>query len=314
MSLHEALRYIGRPDLVKEGSDGSSDYSFESKDATLVSYLKAIVKNASEAERIKCEQHARFWQITDKCHTAAEKLAQYTEQGLDDNGYALVESVNGESIKKYASFDKESTANAAVAFHHNRARYPLEWRKKVATELLRRADKYEATIPQYVETYLHKAAGFGFSSPEMAETMLVERLNCSPKNSTPEATRKLAEAMNCMIGKPELCLDTDFVKTAVSAIDEYDTQMNLTNKYDSMLSLPEELYDSRFTTDKLEKIAGFSRNIVKLINGTTVDATTLTKEALAAVSPTLASMNSDELIGVLPTLPLEDADLLTRLI
>lgn len=313
LSVEEALRYVGRSDLVKTASDSEEDYTFSTKNATFVSYVTALVKQANEVVMQRCRDHAKFWKIADDCEAAQAKLATYEAPQLAPTDFALLQK-NGDSVVcKYAAYDRDSTVKAASAFYDNRAKYPLKWRSDTAVNLLRKSAEYKAHLPDYVDTYLHKAAGFGFATPESVENMVVERLNCTKTVKTAADTSKLSEVANCMLADESLCVDSQFLKSAMSVIEQYDAENGLTDLYGSSVSLPEELIDSRFTTNQLTKVAGISKLAVELTNGKRVDVTKLSKEALAAVDPELAKMASSDLVDVLPTLPKSDADLLVRL-
>lgn len=308
LSLEEALRYVGREDLVKEASN-SEDYLFNTKNATFISYVKAHLKSASDMVKTNCDQYAKFWQIKEDCEGAAQKIASYEPEALRPEDFALFDKTAG--VRAYAAYDKDSTWEAACAFTQDRENLPLEMRQKTAAALLSRAEKHGTHLPEYVETYLHKAAGLGFASPDSVETILVERLNAS--NVSDEVTEKLAEALSAMLDDEALCTDIDHVKTAMAVVEDYDVYAGLTDKYGNGVSLPEQIIDDRYTASKLAGVQKLAACSVQLINGTTVSVDTLTKEALAAVDPSLADFDTSELIEVLPTLPKGDADLLSRL-
>jgi hypothetical protein len=313
LSLAEALHYVGRDDLTKTAADATENYTFNTKNATFVSFVNALVKEANEVTMQRCQDHAKFWKIAEECEEARVKLASYEAPSLSETDFALLQRDGEDVICKYAAFDNTSTVDAAEAFYRNRSAYPLTWRHDTAINLLKKAAEFKAYLPDYIETYLHKAAGFGFASPETAENMLVERLNKSHPAKTAADTSKLTDVVECMLKDEALCADPDFVKTAMEVIEKYDACNGLTDWYGSGISLPEELIDSRYVTNKLEKLAGCSKLAVELVNGRSVDVTTLTKEALEAVDPDLAKLGAAELIDVLPTLPKGDADLLVRL-
>lgn len=305
---------MGREDLVKTASELDKDYTFDSRNATFISFLNGIVKGASESQMQSCSDYAKFWQIQEDCDQAAQKLAEYRAPELADQAYALLQKEGEHMIRKYAAYDKDSTVKAAMAFYENRAKYPLEWRKTAAARLLARSERYGAHIPEYVETYLHKAAALGFPSPESVSNILTERLNQTDARTDSEMVNKLASVLHDMTENEDLRTDHDFVKTAMSVIEDFDAEVGATSKYGEDYSLPEEIIDSKQTTEKLAKMAGVSDCEVQLVNGTTVDVTELKKEALAAVNPDLADMGPAELANVLPTLPQADADLLSRVI
>jgi len=310
LSLTDALHLTGHGELVKAAAS-IEGYSFDSRNATIISCIHACVKHASAEDRRRCTEHARFWGVDNICQSAARKIASWVAPDLQDDDYALVVDAASAKVRKYAAYDRESTAKAALAFTEQRHGLPLAWRKTAAAKLLSRVDRYGITLPDFVNTYLHKAAGFGYPSASSVEKALLQRILID--DEAPEASQKLASVLELMTENPGLRYDDDFVKAAVSTLDLYDQETGLYMKYGEAVDLPEELLDTDLTTDRLEKLAGLSKQRVMLVNGREVDVSSLTKEALAAVDPSLAKLGSEELQSVLPTLPRPDADLLVRL-
>jgi hypothetical protein len=309
LTLTEALSVVGKPLLIKQAADHSG-YSFKTKDATYISYIDAFLKQASASELEEVTQYATFWNILPECKAAITKLAAYEPKATPDTAYALCEEVGDAKIRKYAAFDGDSTREAAIAFYDNRTRYPLEWRIKTAAELINRAEQFEAHIPEYINVYLHKAAGAGYPSEQSVEDMLISRREIVKKAYAQE-TERLTDLLGLMASDVKLQLSSSFVKQAVSCLENFDVACGLTDAYDQGLPLPEEMIDSQNILPELEKLA--SSSFVKLVNGAEIDVRGLRKTALAAVDPKLEKMGFNELVEVLPTLPREDADLLMHL-
>lgn len=308
-SVDQAFAILGIKTIKTASASDKEEYGYGDRDQTFRSYVAAHVTN-SPAEMVKAAEHAQFWGITDKCRQAMEKLSSWRPAELSEADYALVKTAaNGVSIKKYAAYDKKSTVKAATAFEDNKHCYPLEWRKEAAVRLLSRAKQYDADLPAYVWEGLHKSAGFGFASPESLERSFTQRMTAVMGNSkTAALAPKLGEALEAIEDNPEKLYDLDFIKQAMETLERFDVAAGLTD-----MDLPEDLISGSFTVDKLEKVASVTKLAVELVNGKTVRVDQLSKEALATVDPGLASLSSEELADVLPTLPKGDADLLVRL-
>lgn len=305
LPLEKALQIAGYGNLVKTAGANGETYCFDTREATIVSSIKAQVKHASAEVQQRCADHANFWGVSDKVQLALDKIAAHKPAELEDQHYALRQEHNGQPVRKYAAFDGYSTVEAATAFTRHAANYPLTWRKQAAVNLLERAQRYGQTLPEFVDTYLHKAAGFGYSTPEALERLIDQRYGMT-------GDHKLAEALQPLLEDRSLLMDGQIMKTAVEALNAFDIEHGLTEKYGGEVDLPEELVDSNYTVTALNKIAGITKCAVQLVNGRTVDVSLLSKEALEAVDPNLAKLAEDELIAVLPTLPKPDADLLIR--
>lgn len=271
------------------------------------------MKEAHDEEIDELKKYARFWRIEKDCSQAQEKIANYAPPKLQEHDYALVAEAGGQKIRKFAAYDAGSTKTAARALYENRHRYPYAWRKKAAARLLARAEKFAAHIPDYLNTYLHKAAGFGYPTEETIEQTLLERLNLAKEAAYTDEKQKLAEVLSKMAEDATLRFDEDFIKAAMEAIEHFDAETGLTAKYGSEIGLPEDLIASGRTTEKLSKLASYKYAEAKLVNGKSIDVTQVQKEALAAVDPGLVDLDAGELASVLPTLPRGDADLLVRL-
>lgn len=310
MPFEQAFKILGIKDAkVKTASANGEDYSFSDRDATFCSFVTAHVKHANEAVLQSCREHADFWGIRGKCDAAIEKLSNWQRPERPDTDFALVRS----GLRKFACYNADSTVEAAIDFHESRAKYPYAWRKEAATQLLARAEQFDANLPAYIETSLQKSAGFGYPTPESVEESLVCRLN-QVKQAQDEYGEKLGQLLNHLIDNSDLRHDNDFVKCAMETLEQFDAQLGLTDRYDTDVLYPEDLISGENTLGALTKQAAALSPSVTLVNGADVDLGTLSKEALAAVDPGLAKMAEDELIDVLPTLPKGDADLLARLI
>ncbi len=326
--LNRIYGVVGRPSYCKEAADQSQvrchergyadpfdkQYPCHSKLATFQSAMEAEELDAPADVKAEISKFAAFWAIADDVEAAKAKLAaskkQASTEELPDADFALVQQVGTEKVRKYAAFDSESVFESSIAFHENRHRYPLAWRKSAATELLSRAIQHQVTLPSYVDLYLNKAAGFGLATAEAIDSALIERLNRAPKTAAVD-TDKLVEIMTGIAETPSLHYDTECVQEMLSCMDVYDRQHKLSQYYGQDLNLPEEILVH--TEPELAKIAGCGNRVVRLVNGTDVDVHHLTHDVLNAVDEKLAAMSQEKLAAVLPTLPKPDADLLVEL-
>ncbi len=296
---------------MKQASSLPGEYTFNDRNATILSFVRSQVEDVSPPIKQACVDHARFWNVLGECEEIGQKLASYQPPKLTDADFALVVPEHG--VRKFAAHDGQSAFQAAVDFAEQRHRYPLAWRKHAACRILTVAEETDTALPDYANHALHKSAGLSFPTPETVETALVQRMN-----HTPEEFRPLQEKLGCLLShlveNESLRRDFDFVKHAVEAVEQYDIETGLSEKYGESIDLPEDLLSDRLTFDKVAKLAGVSKLAVTLVNGQTVDVCELEKSALAAVDPKLASMDPGQLAAVLPTLPQADADLLTRVL
>ena len=309
-SVAQVIRATGTPDFVK-GASFSEDgnYDFRTKEAAYVSYVKALIKQASGPEMEDCTHHARFWGIEMECAKAKQKFAELmTAPELTDDDYAvLIPSAGGRKIQKFAAYDPSSTVQAAIAFYEQREKFPYSVRNEAATTLLHKAASYKVILPEYVQRYLEKAAALGAFDAQSLEDALIER-DQSCNSDFKEQFEKVAVLLEDVINHEKLRTDHEFIKNACAVVDQYDAHSGFKG------GLIEEAIGDDLIASQLSKIAADQRFTIKLVNGHELDVRELKKEALAAVSPSLGIMAHVELVDVLPTLPRGDADLLTKIV
>jgi len=310
LTLAQALRVIERPAYVTKTAAAPGAYSFDDREATFISYLQAELDNADAQIKQACVDHAKLWGITEDCEKSVAQLKTASApRELQASDYALVFEYNGKTLAKYAAYDPSSVVESAVSFHDNRHRYPFHLRKQAASSLLARAERMDVHLPAYVDTYLHKAAGLGVATSDNIENAMITRDDACPREHR-DAFEKVAQVLDLMYETPALRYDFGFVKSAIAALDRFDTLAGIADR----VPLPEEIIDDNSTVPVLQKAAAYSRRIVRLVNGAEIDTSQLTKEALSAVDANLNGLNEAELTEVLPTLPKSDADLLVRLV
>lgn len=308
-SVAQVVRATGIPAFVKSASlEDGRDYDFRTRESTYISYVTALTKQASGNELQSCIDHAKFWNIEEDCGKVKTKLAELMHAPeLTDADFALVFKDDGNTIRKFASYDSPTLVEAAINFYDSRSDFPYELRAQAATHLLAKTGSHKAILPDYIYTYLQKAAAFGALGVKELEDALIERdQHCTSEYR--DEFSKVACIIESMIEIEALRCDHDFIKSAMSTIDNYDAITEFPG------NLIEESVSGKLTVSELQKVAAEQQFTVKLINGCEVDVRGLKKEALAAVDPELSYMNHEKLIGILPTLPRNDADLLSRLI
>lgn len=313
--LHRVLSIMGRPAYVKTAAEqphlDTAGYSIASREATYLSWCQALTKSASAAELRRLEDAGRFWGISADLQTAQLKWAEANQTTEPtDADYVLVQEHRGQKVRKFAAYDAASTVKAAEAFYDHRIKYPFTWRKEAATKVLQKAAEFKAELPEYINNYMHKAAGLGFPTSESVEAALTGRLNkLSSKHDAVGV--KLAEVLGMIADNSSLRFNDELVKTALSIMDQFDTESGVNRYYGKGVPLPEEMIG--LTEPQLQKMSAERPKYVKLVNGEQVKIADLDSALLAAVDPELTKLSAEELEATLPTLPKPDADLLVRL-
>jgi len=312
--LHQTLLRFGRPSYVKAASEQPYrepvGYLTKSREDTYLSWCRALQDNAGADVTQKIAEAGVFWGIkADLDHAAAVwKTANATREPSDDE-FALVQDYRGSKVRKFAAYDSASTVKAAESFYDHRTKYPYTWRKEAAVTLLRKTAEYKAVLPDYVNTYLHKAAGFGYPTVESVDAAMGSRLGHTGHKHS-ETTNKLAEVLGMIADNPVLRYNDELVKTAMQVMDQFDHETGVSRHY-GRIPMPEDMIG--VTEPELQKMAVEANTKVALQNGQEVDLNDIDPAALAAVDASLAKLGREELRDVLPTLPRPDADLLIRL-
>jgi hypothetical protein len=313
--LHRWLQIMGRPSYVKAASEqphrSGNDYPTQSREATYLSWCRAVGEGAPTHITTKLAEMGRFWGISNDLERAETNWKVANEvRPLRDDEFALCQTYKGARIRKFAAYDAPSTVKAAEAFYDHRTKYPYSWRKEAATRLLRKAAETKAMLPEYLVGYLHKAAGLGYPTSESIEKVMVGRFNhTGPKHE--EITAKLASVLELIADNPSLRYNDELVKSAMQVLDQFDHETGVADKYHKV-AMPEELIG--MTEPELQKMAAEQEGVVTLVNGAEVKLADLNPELLGAVDPSLAKLSQAELADTLPTLPRPDSDLLVRLL
>ncbi len=260
----------------------------------------------------KAAAFCRLWNIENDIKEAEAKLAAHKNPAeLTDEAFALVQTHQGQKIRKFASVDATTTVEAAIAFHEHRHQYPYAWRKEAAERLLKAASAHQACLPEYVAIYLTKAAGHASPTTDSIDDVMVSR-----SSRTPQSMRDLSDAfigaMDKVATDEAAHQDPEIVDLTLRAIDSYDREVKLAGYYGHGLELPEEMLVIPHA--KLAKIAEEAGRTIRLVNGHEIKVSSLTPEILEAVMDGAGSMGNAKLAEVLPTLPKPDADLLVELL
>lgn len=313
MDITTALKVVGKPSYVE--GQRQDKYAFDSREATYLSAVAALTKQASQDIVAEVDAYAKFWNIEGDVRQAREKWASATAPvDPDEQDYALSVEHNGQRIQKFAAYSAESTIKAARAFHENKHKLPYAWRKTASVNLLARAQRFGAPLPDYLQHSLEKSAGYGVPTADGLQQLLSERFSLANRHNDANLD-KLAEGIYALINNEEARYDLENVKIASEMIEAYDKEAGIASHYaDGSLSLPEEAIDNFTVLSVLEKAAAADIEPVELVNGFQVDPKTLDKTALSVLDPALAEMSAVSLSEVLPTLPRGDADLLQRLV
>jgi hypothetical protein len=227
----------------------------------------------------------------------------------DDSNYGWVmKAASGEILaRKYPMFDERGVEKAAAYFDEYRARYPLNVRRHISHNILRKAAEYGVDTDNLPGSVMREA---GFGLPQR-DVVMSEMLRRAKLTKDAEASLALAN-INLMISELD---NTEFghsLDKLAEVLDDFDRGAELTQHYGTRLRMPADfLYDVPLKQAE-DAVAG----------AILLDQYAFSAEKLAALDPTVFTdvlgdsvvrdMSTDEKLDqqkvadVLPTLPRPD--------
>ena len=308
-------------------------YPCHTKSATYLSYAYFLDSESDMQEkqarviRENLERMATVWGIDGPNGPVTMLKRAFTKRAADawpdltDNDYGLVVEHTGAPLKLFPMPNAVSVKNAAERLYANRDKYPYAWRKIAATRILQKAAEKQAELSEDTSEYLHKAAGYGFSTPDQLRAGLLKRAAALAENprmkSAAAAMREYADAIANEV------VDSELLDKVASVIDELDRRVGLHKKYVTKYAtqvevpLPEEIAFATTEKQAQEKM----EKVIILTNGEAFEKSELEKaghDAFCAAlgddiedvlfDPATKRLDLEKAAEVLPTLPRDDAD------
>jgi len=252
---------------------------------------------------------------------AFDKRAADAWSDLSDSDYGLVVKQGEQEIKLFPMPNAVSVKKAAETLYVNRDKYPYAWRKVAAAKILQKVVEAKVELADDTDAFLHKAAGYGFSTADQLQQGLLQRAGAISMNprmkSAATAMRKYAEEI---VTTP---IDSSLLEKVASFLDELDRRLGLHQKYISRYSnqievpMPEEIAFATTEKEAQEKMA----TVIILTNGEVFMKGDLEKaghDAFCAAlgddiedtmfDPVTKRLDLEKASNILPTLPRDDAD------
>lgn len=229
--------------------------------------------------------------------------------------YAINNVVNGEMVRLLPIDTAAEVRTAAAQLRKYAASYPLVWRRKAASEILKAAQQTDAIINDADLKYCEIACQCVESDPDICLAGLRKRAAALPAAFSNEARQLMKQADAIVNG------ETVDRRTLVSVLDDLDFRAELRGRYSEGLETPEEICFGRVVK------AAQPEQTVSLTTGTTYKLSDLQRADVgvyAAADETLldeicadalgSDLDGDKLAEVLPTLPRDVASRLDRML
>lgn len=353
-TLHQLLQ-CELPELVKTasldgvdelGCDGFADsanrqFPCNTPGNTVLSYAY-FLKGASDlrsSDRAwiehRFQKFAREWGVAEKLADTKQALVDptghtsvqyaYTDEVSEDEGdeqevaKGLTQAKMREMRRKRHLLplkNAEYVRKASEHLYQYRDRYPYEWRRTMAQNILAKQAEFRAELPAREEEYLCKAAGYGWASfRELGHALMGRAFHLpNPYRGTEEHQQmyKAAQALEICKGTPD---DETLLKTAL-LLDGIDRRCGMCRDYTNGLKTPEEMVYGALT---IKLASTIKESLVRTTSGQDYRKSDLVKAGLApyrAVSPDLAEavrgdfshVDEAKVAAIVPTLPRGDAE------
>ena len=284
------------------------------KVATWCSYLSfyaGAIEDDTKVAGVKLEKAAAFWGIGAECREILANIKRAnTQRPLTDDDFAIVSDNNGEKIRRFPIAGPDNIMKSASELVQTFNRYPLPWRKRAAGRILKRAG--DLSVQLVNEHQLQQMAGIGLS--KAAE--ILPHLRMRVKFVKDAEIRKRFEALADEVEKVD-SLDTETLAKMAEIIDIADRAAGIYQYYGRGIFPPEVVCHLHTLQEVSEKRAG----IIALTNGQGVNKEALAKlsadrfvllgdDFVAAITGADGNVDVEQAAVILPTLPVDDANLL----
>lgn len=296
-----------------------------SKSATWLSHLKfladpdSINKNtkAQEVIAMRLQKAANYWGIGSECEDLAANFVKEEEAKKippNDNNYALV--IPDKGVRKWPIAGEENVKRACEEIISSVNRLPLSVRKTAAYRILHRANQLAVNLEK--RAMLEQMAGLGVAPRKAVCIHLVYRGDATRNQDL----REKCAAMAMQYAQGPEYLHRDEAEKIASFMDIVDRMSGMFSQYNRGLPTPEQICHA-VPFSEMQKAAEES---VRLQNGQVIPLSSLARvplKKLAAMGDDFVEAMADDggsqidlykAAEILPTLPRDDADLLTKLI
>ena len=324
---HVLPEYVGAYErLDKEAAEKLQDSDFADPslrcfpvDSAANTWLSAayFYKNSGQIHHKKrahvretIQRAARIYGNGDDVDTVLNKKAELpVPPEQDDNNFCwLVKDASGKVVaKKYPVFDSRGVKTAMDYFGQYRGHYPLELRREIATNLLKKAREHGVDPSEAVL----KTAGFGAPHRPTLVEELLERAQLTKDAEAAVVFANLNEVLACCSAE-ELAQN---IEKIADNIDELDRLNGLEKYYNTRILFPSEVVYAM----SMKQASAYADDAL------TLNKRTFSIEKLAALSPEVFGVLGDDLVTdistdgalsaekmamILPTLPRPDKKLL----
>ena len=206
--------------------------------------------------------------------TTSLTLFDKTAEANESYGWLVKDAAGNVTARRYPLFDAVSVKKAVAYFEENRHHYPLNVRKEIAGNILRKAADYSVDVPATIM----REAGMGIPRTSVLMRELLERAELAKdgENSV------LLANVNNLISTMDPGALVDHLDKVAEVIDTFDQAEGLTRYYGTKIMPPADfLYgvsmkEASAFLDKAVKLHRWTFDIEKLASDVPVEIFTAT--------------------------------------
>jgi hypothetical protein len=195
---------------------------------------------------------------------------------------------------------------------------PFESRRQIADKIMSKAVKFGADIQEQRDA-MEKMAGLGACSAKDAVALINTRINIKGHTHRPSELQQEMQKLATVIStNPEQMRHFGMLTKLASIIDLFDRTNGLQHKYDTLLARPEDVLfgvTEKVAAELSDELIGntLTGNYYKRADlqrlPVNVFGDSLGENFIDAVSTANAWLDTEKLARIIPTLPLNDAEL-----
>lgn len=275
-----------------------------------LSYYSGAIEDQTGVAEHNIKRAADFWGIGEECRKIRENLEKdAAPRLLMDEDFALLEEYEGHKVRKLPVYNMSQVKASAEDLVKSANAYPLEWRRKAAQRIIKRAS--ELSLKLVNEHQLNQMAGMGMAKASEIVPHLRLRARIVKDAAVRERLVALADAV-------EKCpnLDNKTLSKMAEALDIADRATGLYSHYHRGIETPEAIFHKHSQVELQEKRAG----IIALTNGQGVSKEALAKtpadsftalgdDFVSAIKGESGFVDVEKAAEIVPTLPADDANL-----
>jgi hypothetical protein len=276
----------------------------------------------AESIATKINESARFFKIGNDVQALIDKItkaAETDETKLPDDTFAMVfDDVTGAKERRLPLRNAGEVKAAAQWLCKYRDDLPFESRRQIADKIMSKAVKFGADIQEQRDA-MEKMAGLGACSAKDAVALINTRINIKGHTHRPSELQQEMQKLATVIStNPEQMRHFGMLTKLASIIDLFDRTNGLQHKYDTLLARPEDVLfgvTEKVAAELSDELIGntLTGNYYKRADlqrlPVNVFGDSLGENFIDAVSTANAWLDTEKLARIIPTLPLNDAEL-----